>query len=380
MAAGPERSLSQLTLAVLRALVIALGAVASAGTLLSLSRSSHWAVRAWDFPRVQIAAAAGVSGALFRVFFFRRSPAEVLFVLGNLLCVLWQARRIRPYTCLSRVQVKRGESRQSSDRTFRLLISNVQMENKAPERLLRVIRDNDPDLILAVETDEGWAHALAPLEAKYPHVLKHPQENYYGLILLSRLPLVDPRIEFLVQDDIPSVHTEFVLRSGDHVVLHGLHPRPPEPLRDMSSKPRDAELVKVGRAIRRGGDRPTVVAGDLNDVAWSPTSELFLRLSGLLDPRIGRGFYNSFNADNPLLRYPLDHVFHSNHFKLVNLRRLPHVGSDHFPMFIELVYDPAARPEQPKPRSDAGDEEQAEEKLEKQAVAAHTGEDRPNPQ
>jgi endonuclease/exonuclease/phosphatase (EEP) superfamily protein YafD len=185
-------------------------------------------------------------------------------------------------------------------------------------------------------------------------------------------------VEFLVQDDIPSIHASFALPSGDRVWLHGLHPRPPEPIRDQDSTPRDAELVLVGRAIREAGSRPTVVAGDLNDVAWSPTTELFLRLSGLLDPRVGRGFYNSYHADHWLVRYPLDHVFHSHDFRLFELRTMPHIGSDHFPVLIGLCYEPAAAAQQAKPAAGASDYRDAGAKVEKQAEAAATGDDRPN--
>jgi endonuclease/exonuclease/phosphatase (EEP) superfamily protein YafD len=261
--------------------------------------------------------------------------------------------------------------------TFRLLISNVLMENEEHDRLLRVIEDADPDVVLTVETNARWAEALEPLAEKYPHVVRQPQENYYGMILFSRLPIVDAKIEFMVQEDIPSVHAVFELPSGQHVTLHGLHPRPPEPLRDQDSTPRDAELVLMGRAIRAAGDVPTVVAGDLNDVAWSPVSELFLRLSGLLDPRVGRGFFNSYNANNPIFRYPLDHVFHSNHFRLCELRRLPNIGSDHFPMLVELSYEPDASSDQPRTPVDQGDMEEAEEKIELEVEAARTGDDRP---
>jgi endonuclease/exonuclease/phosphatase (EEP) superfamily protein YafD len=231
--------------------------------------------------------------------------------------------------------------------------------------------------VLAVETDDAWASALRPLEEAYPHVVRQPQDNWDGLMLYSRLPLIDARVDFLVQDDIPSVHAVFELEGGVRVFLHGIHPRPPEPIRDQDSTPRDAELVVMGRAIEKAGDRPTVVAGDLNDVAWSPTSELFVRLSGLLDPRKGRGMFNSWNAKMPLLRYPLDHVFHSNHFRLVELRRLPSIGSDHFPMLIELSYEPQAKVEQPEPEKKPDDEEEADERLEAQAQAAATGDDMP---
>ena len=33
--------------------------------------------------------------------------------------------------------------------------------------------------------------------------------------------------------------------TGDVIFMHGLHPRPPEPIRDQDSTPRDAELVRA---------------------------------------------------------------------------------------------------------------------------------------
>jgi hypothetical protein len=86
----------------------------------------------------------------------------------------------------------------------------------------------------------------------------------------------------------------------------------------------------------REAKEPVIVAGDFNDVAWSHTTRLFQRVSRLLDPRVGRAFYNTYNANYWFLRFPVDHLFHSEHFAMVEFKRLPHIGSDHFPIFTVL--------------------------------------------
>jgi endonuclease/exonuclease/phosphatase (EEP) superfamily protein YafD len=361
----------------LRPVLAGLASIPVIGTLLSLSKRTHWLFRLWDFPRVQMAVVAAVSTIAHSLLFFRRRPSDVALIAAAGAVVAYQLKRIRAYTPLARRTVARA-TREDGDNRIVLLITNVQMENTHTDRVIDTIRRNQPDVVLAVEIDERWNAALEELVRDYPHALRHPQDNYYGMVLFSRFELVDPRIEFLVQDDIPSIHTGIRLRSGQVVTLHCLHPRPPEPIRDEPSSPRDAELVVVGRAIgKRKAKEPTIVAGDLNDVAWSSTSELFVRLSGLLDPRAGRGFFNSYNAKNPLFRYPLDHVFHSVHFKLVRIERLPAVGSDHFPILIQLQYEEEAAHEQEPSHRKQGDDRKADETLEQQSQDAATGYDRP---
>ena len=333
-----------------------------AATLLPLSRSSRWWIRTLDFPRTQIAIlGAVVLGADFAVRPDVGAGAH-LMRLALALSLLYQIYKIRPYTTLSRKQVQEAK-REREETTITLMLANVLMQNRDSARLRDIIAGADPDVILAVEADRWWQSELATLAATHPFTVYQPQDNTYGMLLFSRLELVRPEVRFLVQDDIPSIRALVKLRQGSEVEIHCLHPRPPVPQESAESTERDAELMVVGKEVK-GKALPIIVMGDLNDVAWSETNYLFQRVSGLLDPRIGRGFYNSFHAGYFFLRFPLDHFFHSAQFRLIQLKRMPYFGSDHFPMYIRLSYEPEAERRQEAPPSDSADEAEAEEKIE----------------
>lgn len=329
-------------------------------TVLSVWRYDAWWVRMWDFPRFQVVV-LGVLLLLGRLVVVSQTAADkaILILLGTSL--LLQCWRIFPYTSLASSQSLEALATDGKN-DVSVMVSNVLMTNRQSDQLLDMIQKKRPDIFFAVETDDWWADELARLQPDYPHVVELPLDNTYGLVLYSRLELVEPEIRFLIEDDTPSIHTKARLLSGTDFHLHLLHPKPPYPTESLRTTERDAEILRVGREIGQH-DLPTVVAGDLNDVAWSHTTRLFQRISGMLDPRIGRGRYSTFHAQLPWMRWPLDHVFHSHHFKLVSLERLPTIGSDHFPIFARLSYEPLAPLEQDSPEPETGDRREMIEKI-----------------
>ena len=334
-----------------------------AATVLPLLRSEHWIVRIFDFPRLQITVVFCVTFAAYLAVREDPSQADNLF-LGILAgCLAYQLWRMWPYTPLHSKQVKTVVESDDS-RSLSLLISNVLETNRDSGKLLALIRRFDPDLVLLVETDDWWLEQLRELERTHAHVLQQPQANTYGMLLYSRYPLLDPQVRFLVQDDVPSIDTGVRLPSGDRVWLRGVHPRPPAPGESTRSTERDAELMVVAKELQNA-DRPSIVVGDLNDVAWSHTNALFQKISRLLDPRVGRGFYSTFNANWPFIRFPLDHAFVSRHFRVAAFEVLPHMGSDHFPVFARLTLSPAtaADANAAPPAASAGDEKEAQTKI-----------------
>ncbi|MFW6323876.1 MAG: endonuclease/exonuclease/phosphatase family protein [Desulfovibrionales bacterium] len=305
-------------------------------TFIPLVRTSDWRIRIFDFPRLHLISLTIVL-LLCAILFHSGSPAWKYFLLITLSAsLLLHAYRIFPYTKFSTVQVPQAES--SPNHSIRLVVANVLMSNRKSDGLLNILTGAKWDLILLLETDSWWERALRDLSGEYPHRMRYPLKNTYGMILYSRHPLVASSIKFLADHEVPSFHTLIRLPSGREIELHCLHPKPPRPTKRQDATERNIELLRVAREVR-DRNRPVIVAGDLNDVAWSHTTRRFQRVSGLLDPRVGRGLFNTYHAEHPLLRWPLDHVFHSRDFQLSSIALLPSFGSDHFPFALSLTLE-----------------------------------------
>lgn len=335
-------------------------------TVLPLSGSPKWWIRGLDFPRLQLAA---LGMALLAAHLFLPHPRSLgldIAAAATVLCVLYQAWWIFPYTRPFPNEVKTAVAR-DGDRRLRILSANVLQTNRNAAALIALIREHEPDIVVTLETNAWWQRQLDVLESDYPHAMKCPLENLYGMHVYSRLPLEDAATQFLVQEDIPSMHAMVRLNEDVCIRMHFVHPAPPSPTENEESTERDAELLVVAKSVAEV-EGPVIVAGDLNDVGWSATTRLFRKISGLLDPRVGRGMFNTFHANHWFLRWPLDHLFHSRHFTLSFMKRLPPFGSDHFAVLVELVYEAERGATQEGLQADAADEAEAQEKIAREPV------------
>ncbi|WP_417514684.1 endonuclease/exonuclease/phosphatase family protein [Marinobacter sp.] len=336
-------------------------------TFLPLWQNPHWSVRSFDFPRLQLAVLAALLMVTQLLLLDLARPLSWLLVVvagSSLVAQLWW---ILPYTAIWPCEVKTARMK-NPERTLAILTSNVLTPNRNAPALLKLVEQHQPDILVTLESDQWWEDQLAALESEMPYTIKCPLDNLYGMHVFSRLPLHESEVCFLIEDKVPSMHALVELGSGDCVRVHFVHPAPPSPTENDESTERDAELVIVGRSVA-DSDEPVIVTGDLNDVAWSPTTRLFRKVSGLLDPRVGRGFYSTFHADYWPLRWPLDHLFHSHHFTLASITRLPSIGSDHFPLLTRVVLAPARGQDQEPLRPDGDDRGRAKEIVREQSAS-----------
>jgi len=323
-------------------------------------KNDYWFFKVFEYPRLQKIGLVVIVLGVWAVYW----PYSILFhkalVVALCLCLIYLFYKVIPYTVLSKkemLQVAAGNEKNE----IRIFAANVLQTNLEYDRMLQQIVSCNADVIFLLETNKAWQEGLKPLEKGYPYRLAQPQENTYGLLFYSRFKLEEAKVRFLVKDDIPSIHAILYLPSGQKVEVWGLHPEPPVPGENRYSTAKDKELMKVAFEAKES-ELPCFVFGDLNDVAWSHTTELFRKTSGLLDPRRGRGFYSTFSAHHWFIRFPLDYIFCSEHFGLVQMKRMPKNGSDHFAAFTHLAFQPALKTVQEAPKADKKELEEASEK------------------
>lgn len=316
---------------------VLLALILIAATVLPMTNLRPWWVRGNDFPRLLY---ASLLTALLVVLLLWQGGENAPSPLWGLLlgaCLVRQLLWIWPYSTVHEHEVPTAEPALIADAPrLKILISNVLMENRNHEALVAQVQRLQPDVVVTVETDAWWQERLDEALVDWPHRVACPLDNRYGMHLYSKIAFDEQHVDYLVEDDIPSMGVRFRLADDEPIRFHAVHPTPPAPGENPRSTERDVELLMLADALE-GSDERIVVTGDLNDVAWSRTTQLFRRKSGLLDPRVGRGMFNTFHAGHRFLRWPLDHVFLSSHFRIVEMRRLASIGSDHFPVFIDIV-------------------------------------------
>lgn len=341
--------------------LIIIGLIFTLFSFLPFLRVPWWWVRVLDFPRLHIAVILFIILAVYSLQYATGTTQDYVLIGLWSLAILNEIRYVFSFTPLAKIEAFRTEQ-QKPEHAFHLMISNVRMVNKEYQKFLELVLKQDPDMLVMNEPNEAWhQNVRGELDKRYPFSIKKPLENTYGMMLYSKFKLHNSEINFLVEDEIPSFYTIVELPGGKYFDLFTVHPQPPRLLKDTET--REAELLLVAKKSKET-KYPSVVAGDLNDVAWSRTTKLFKEISGMIDPRVGRGFYNTYNAYIPLFRYPLDHVFYDPAFRLVSLKRMPKFGSDHFPISITLNYEPQHEEEHDAPVADAEDEAEADQLIE----------------
>jgi len=339
-----------------------LSAVFITVSLLPFIPHQHWMFRVWEFGRIQVMFLQLITLALGLLFVDDKSLLFWGTVLVHAGLIINNIIILIPYTIVYKHNTTQNIPKHSE--TISIISVNVYQFNEGYEKLIKLVREVKPDILLTMESNQAWEDALTEIEGDYPNFKKVALENTYGIHFYTKLPTNSIKTNYFIADDLPSIEASLVSENGISFTFFGVHPPPPSPTEEDNSKERDGELLSLGKKILETKG-PVIVVGDFNNVAWAKSSILFRNTAKLIDPRIGRGFIATYHAKYRLLRFPIDLFFHSPAIFVEDFKTLPPIGSDHLPLFCTFFINQKEDTQEEKVETlEEGDEEEVEEMIE----------------
>lgn len=210
---------------------------------------------------------------------------------------------------------------------------NVYKENKDPAALAQTIHEANPDVLLLMEMTGRMSKALQPVLKRYSYSLETPVRDGFKICLYSKNPLDEKNITYHGRSDTPLLHAKTHI-DGNLYQVFSAHPKPSR------SAQWHAERIEyfneVEDVLAAANKLPVIMLGDFNTVPWEPAFQKFLNRAGLKSTIEGYGYHMTWPVFFPILGIPMDHILVSKNKKYDDLHIGPYVGSDHFPISLNL--------------------------------------------
>jgi len=215
--------------------------------------------------------------------------------------------------------------------SLRVVVANVEVGNRDFAAVERLVAETKPDLLGIVELTPGMTRHLRRALPEYKvHVLS-PRDDAYGIGVLSRVPLQSARVVRLPRADGPPTIVVRAPIGGTSMTVVVTHVHTP-----FAGSIHVRQLQALAEARSGWGER-VAVCGDFNTPPWSGPVREFVSETGLHDlyaDRAWRGY--SWPTWNWALRVPLDNCFAGRDVVVRSHHDGPDVGSDHFPLVVDL--------------------------------------------
>jgi endonuclease/exonuclease/phosphatase (EEP) superfamily protein YafD len=268
---------------------------------------------------------------LLPLFLTRRRTA----ILIALFCVALLSTPILPwYNPLNR-SAATGE--------LRVLTANINTQNRSYEKVLMMVREEKPDIVVFLEVDDTWVAQLQSLEDILPYNFGQANPYNFGIAAYSRFPLENAAVDFFGTERNPSILADLAVE-GKTISLVATHPFPP--VRRSFFHTRNLQLDRIGQYVQQL-ETPVILLGDLNLSMWSPYYRRFARNTGLQNARRGFGILPTWPMPGTyavlpdllhrLLQIPIDHCLISSEIKVTEIHTGRDVDSDHLPLITDLV-------------------------------------------
>jgi endonuclease/exonuclease/phosphatase (EEP) superfamily protein YafD len=303
-----------------------LAAASIAASLVPLFALQWWLFDLFTHFRVQLIVSQLLLVVLLAV---SRRPAWTLSIA---VCCVLNAYAIKDYLLPSVASLGDVAPAATTGRTLRLMTVNVFGHNDDLRKLFEFMEATSPDVVIIQEYREGIKAQLGRLASSHPYRFELPRRDYWGIALFSRLPLTNVR-EFPLRG--ASAIDARLEVDGRPLRVLGVHLT--TPLSATRTAQRAAQLDELA-AVVNASDDSFAMLGDFNLTPFSPYFTALLARTGLRDALAGNGPSFTWPAFFPLLGIPIDHCLVSQSWRIIDYRRGPDIGSDHYPIVVSIQY------------------------------------------
>lgn len=218
-----------------------------------------------------------------------------------------------------------------SDKILRTFYANINSQNAEKELLVSYLQAKQPDIVFLVEINTSWAQEIAKLKIYYPYSEIVLRENNFGLGILSKMPLEVENVFVDRENMVPALFLKAQSPLGPlNLIL--LHPVPP--LGQYATFIRNQYLVALSHRVRDIYS-PILVCGDFNTTPWSSIFKEFLKNSEL-EFNYGARTPITWPTNRLFPGIPIDHCL-AKRLEFARYETGPDIGSDHWPLIVDLV-------------------------------------------
>lgn len=215
-----------------------------------------------------------------------------------------------------------------------LLQLNVLSENNRFDLVGDEIERLDPDIVVMEEVTAEVYDSLATVRAKYPYVAETLHRTNLGVLVMSRWPLTETELIDFDDKRLPSLVCELKIQDSP-LTLIATHPLSPRNRKKYQL--RNKQLYAIAEAFNQRRS-PLMMVGDLNITSFSPIFQKFLEEIKLSDSRQGFGIQPTWPSHLwKIARIAIDHCLLSQEITATHREVGNYVGSDHLPVYLELV-------------------------------------------
>lgn len=271
------------------------------------------------------------AGALYRrrsIQVYPRWRRRLIFTLVPFLFFGWI---IEPWRLLP---LRGAVERQNS---LKILSWNILVGNKNLDEVVKVIDEEQPDVVILIECTPEAEQSLQKLKIDYPYGSWMPSWQGSGIALLSRHPKSKFRTLYPGGLSMPAIELEVDRGApGGTLSLLAVHTLSPNVGAVKRTEIRDNQLMEIGRwASAKIG--PAIAVGDFNVSPWSPSFWRLLEIGSLKDSSWYRAYLPSWPARLGRLGIPIDYALVNHDVEVLDRKNLfRDFHSDHLPILMTI--------------------------------------------